>query len=167
MSDINMYDISISVFKGGLHVLIDILKKAASLPGLDDLPSARLIDDMKPLTFHVQSVSNTVSKSLKLLLNSDVIQWEDNETTMEQLITRAENTLELLKGIDPKALEGSETTVVKILSGEVTGKQFIFGLAMPNMFFHLQTTYAILRMKGVPLGKTDYLGPWAGPWNHS
>lgn len=28
---------------------------------------------------------------------------------------------------------------------------------MPNLFFHLQTVYAILRMKGVPLSKLDYL----------
>lgn len=28
---------------------------------------------------------------------------------------------------------------------------------LPNAYFHLQTTYAILRMKGVPLGKMDFL----------
>lgn len=29
--------------------------------------------------------------------------------------------------------------------------------AFPNFFFHVAMAYAILRMKGVPLGKMDYL----------
>ena len=31
-------------------------------------------------------------------------------------------------------------------------------LAMPNLYFHLTTAYAILRHNGVPLGKLDYIG---------
>ena len=31
--------------------------------------------------------------------------------------------------------------------------------AMPNFFFHLTHTYALLRNAGVELGKRDYLGP--------
>jgi hypothetical protein len=86
---------------------------------------------------------------------------------MEQLIARAEKTLALLKSIDPKMLEEKETTIVKLPIGQLTGKQFIFGFGMPNLFFHLQTAYAILRLKGVPLGKVDDLEPWNCPWDHS
>ncbi|KAK5997075.1 hypothetical protein PT974_02427 [Cladobotryum mycophilum] len=156
MSSIDIYDISVLVYIKGVTVLIDILKKA-------------LIDDMLPLSFHVQSMSNTATKSLKKLMETDIEGWEDNETTMEQLIARAEKTLALLEGIDPKALEGRETTTVNMPMGQLSGKQFIFGFGfgMPNFFFHLQNTYAILRMKGVPLGKADYLTPWNGPWSHS
>ena len=35
------------------------------------------------------------------------------------------------------------------------------GFALPNLFFHVTTAYAILRHRGVPLGKLDYLGPAA------
>ncbi|MBJ7527116.1 MAG: DUF1993 family protein, partial [Sphingomonadaceae bacterium] len=28
----------------------------------------------------------------------------------------------------------------------------------PNFFFHLSMAYALLRMKGLPLGKLDFLG---------
>lgn len=31
---------------------------------------------------------------------------------------------------------------------------------VPNTFFHVTTAYDILRMKGVPLNKFDYLGPY-------
>jgi hypothetical protein len=78
MSDINIYDVSVGVYIGGVTVLINILKKAALQPDAATLPSARLIDDMQPLSFQVQSVSNTVSKLLKRLLGTDVEAWEDN-----------------------------------------------------------------------------------------
>lgn len=38
----------------------------------------------------------------------------------------------------------------------------LFQLVQPNLFFHLVTTYNILRSKGVPLGKIDYLAAFAG-----
>ncbi len=106
MSDVSIYDISVGTYIEGLTVLVNILKKAAMQPDADTLPSASLIEDMLPLSFQVQSVSNTVSGSLKRLLKTDIQSWEDNETTMEQLVERAENTLALLKGMDPKTLEG-------------------------------------------------------------
>ena len=45
----------------------------------------------------------------------------------------------------------------------LSAKDYIFNYAIPNFFFHVQTAYAILRMKGVPLGKTDFLSPFMKP----
>lgn len=39
-------------------------------------------------------------------------------------------------------------------------RDYLFNYALTNVFFHVQTTYSILRSKGVPLGKTDYQGPF-------
>lgn len=36
-------------------------------------------------------------------------------------------------------------------------KDSVIDHGIPNFFFHIQTAYAILRSKGVPLGKRDYL----------
>ena len=38
-----------------------------------------------------------------------------------------------------------------------TGAQFLTGFALPNFFFHVTTTYALLRKEGVALGKPDFL----------
>ncbi len=35
---------------------------------------------------------------------------------------------------------------------------FLLSFSLPNFHFHATTAYDILRMKGVPLGKRDYLG---------
>jgi hypothetical protein len=34
----------------------------------------------------------------------------------------------------------------------------LFGFALPNVFFHVTTAYAILRHNGVSIGKRDFLG---------
>ena len=41
------------------------------------------------------------------------------------------------------------------LKGETYLKHFV----LPNFFFHVTTTYALLRHYGVELGKADFLGP--------
>ncbi len=162
MDGLTIYDISIGVYKNGLTVLLGILDKAAQHPKAATLASASLIDDMKPLTFQVQSVSNTVTKSLRKLLDDDpeIKDWEDNETTLEQAIERARKTLDLVESIDPERLKGRDVSMVKIKSGDITGRKWILGFTMPNFFFHLQTAYAILRAAGVDLGKDDYAAPW-------
>lgn len=39
-------------------------------------------------------------------------------------------------------------------------KDSVIDHGIPNFFFHIQTAYSILRCKGVPLGKRDYLTPF-------
>lgn len=41
---------------------------------------------------------------------------------------------------------------------KVTAKEAALSHGVPNFFFHLNAGYAILRSKGVPVGKADYLG---------
>ena len=37
-------------------------------------------------------------------------------------------------------------------------EDFLMSFSIPNMHFHATTAYGMLRAKGVPLGKRDYLG---------
>jgi hypothetical protein len=41
----------------------------------------------------------------------------------------------------------------------MSGANYFLEHGLPNFFFHLTTTYAILRHNGVDVGKRDYLGP--------
>ncbi len=41
---------------------------------------------------------------------------------------------------------------------DFVAEDFLLSFALPNFYFHASTAYAILRMKGVPLGKADFLG---------
>ena len=37
-------------------------------------------------------------------------------------------------------------------------EDFLLSFSQPNFYFHASMAYAILRAKGVPVGKIDYLG---------
>jgi hypothetical protein len=41
---------------------------------------------------------------------------------------------------------------------DFTAENFLLSFSQPNFYFHATTAYAILRWKGVPLGKRDYTG---------
>jgi len=39
-----------------------------------------------------------------------------------------------------------------------TAEGFLLSFSLPNFYFHATTAYDILRAKGVPLGKGDFMG---------
>ena len=41
---------------------------------------------------------------------------------------------------------------------DFTAEEFLLSFSQPNFYFHATTAYDILRWKGVPLGKRDFLG---------
>ena len=41
---------------------------------------------------------------------------------------------------------------------DFTAENFLLSFSLPNFYFHATTTYAILRWKGLPLGKRDFTG---------
>ena len=40
---------------------------------------------------------------------------------------------------------------------ELPGDQYVSEYLLPNLYFHITTAYAILRMLGAPVGKADYM----------
>lgn len=42
---------------------------------------------------------------------------------------------------------------------DFTAENFLLSFSQPNFYFHATTAYGILRMKGVAVGKMDFLGP--------
>ncbi|KAH8886194.1 hypothetical protein GQ53DRAFT_750765 [Thozetella sp. PMI_491] len=162
MAPITMYDASVAIYISGMKTLLHILQTASKEAGAESLPDARLYEDMRTLTFQVQAASNTSKKSLTRLTGKDYGSWEDKETTMPDLIARVEKTLNMLESVDPKEIEGADEKLIA-LPTEAGGTADASLLAVtlsfqvPNFFFHLDMAYAILRSRGVPIGKNDYL----------
>ena len=89
--------------------------------------------------------------------------FPDTEASFEELHARIARTLDYLKGVPASALEGAETRDIKLPARgdrtlEFKGLEFLQHWAIPNVFFHVTTAYAILRHNGVELGKSDFLG---------
>jgi hypothetical protein len=56
-------------------------------------------------------------------------------------------------------LEGKDVVFeVRDMKLPFTAEGFLLSFSLPNFYFHATTAYDILRTKGVPLGKRDFLG---------
>ena len=86
----------------------------------------------------------------------------DNETTFEELHARIQKTIDFLKTVPKNSMDGKEEkeVVIKTKDNEWkwTATNYLLEFALPNFYFHVTTAYNILRHKGVPIGKRDYLG---------
>ena len=162
-----MYDASVSVFNRTLTALSAILDKAvahAEAKGFDPavLLSDRLAPDMFTLTRQVQIACDTAKGASARLAGLEVPRHEDTETTVAELKARIAKTLAFVNGIPAAAFAGSEDRSVIVpmrkRTMEFVGRTYLFEHALPNLFFHVTTAYAILRHNGVEIGKGDYLG---------
>ena len=161
-----MHALSVEVFTNTLGNLSSILEKAAANAAQRKfdpavLLGARLAPDMLPFTRQIQIASDIAKNSVARLAAQEPPRFEDTETTLEQLRARLARTIDFMKSVPASAFEGAETRHIKVPVGERTlefrGLDFLQRWAIPNVFFHVVTAYAILRHNGVELGKRDFL----------
>lgn len=164
---LSMYQISIPVFTRVLTNLSAILNKAAAHAEVKKIdPSvfvnSRLAPDMFPLFRQIQIASDAVKSCAARLAGIDIPSFPDTESTIPELLDRITKTLEFLKTMNADQINGSENRSVTIkLRGkdvQFQGLPYLTEFVLPNLYFHVTTSYAILRHNGVDLGKTDYLG---------
>lgn len=167
---LSMYRMTVPVFQRGLSTLKTYLDKAethAAEKGIDSttLVSSRLAPDMLPLSGQVQRVTDTAKLTVARLAVIEAPRFEDTETTIAELRERIAKTEAFLATISPEALDSSESTEVTIAPGGVKttmrGDEYLATFALPNFYFHVTTTHAILREQGLGVGKMDYLGSFA------
>ncbi len=166
MSDL-MYAIAIPPMIKSLTNLRAILEKAiayAEAKKIDPtvLVTARLYPDMYPLSRQVQIATDVAKGAASRLAGLEPPKYEDNETTLPELLARLDKTIALLQSFSPEQIKGSEDkTIVLPLhdrSLEYKGLTYLTDFVLPNVYFHITTTYAILRHNGVEIGKKDFLG---------
>lgn len=164
---VSMYEASIPTFLHTLRSLKAILEKGVAHAETKKfestlLATTRLAPDMLPLTRQVQIATDAAKGAAARLTGVDPPKFEDNETTMADLIARVGKTIDYLQGFKPEQFEGSEDRTITIPTPRQTftfqGLVFLRHWALPNFFFHVTTAYNLLRHNGVELGKGDYLG---------
>jgi hypothetical protein len=167
---LSMYRLTVPVFQRGLarlNIYLDKMEAYCAEKGLDaaSLINARLAPDMIPLAGQFQRATDTAKLTIARLAAIEAPRFEDTETTIPELRERIAKTEAFLATISTEALEGSQTREVTIAPGGVKttmgGEDYLVTFALPNFYFHVATTHAILRQQGVAIGKTDYLGSFA------
>lgn len=152
----------------GLNMLLSVLDKArahAEATGVDPdaYVAARLIDDMLPLSGQIQRASDAAKGAVARLAGQEAPSMADDEATLAHLRDRVVRTLAYVDGVAPAAFADAEDRAIVVPAGpgvtlEFSGVDYLLEFVIPNFQFHAVTAYDILRHKGVPLGKRDFLG---------
>lgn len=165
---ISMYAASVPVFKQMLNSMSHVLSKAevrAVEKGIDPqvFLQARLAPDMFPLVRQVQIAADFGKGVPGRLAGVALPTYDDNEQSFADLQARISKTLAYMDDISPNAFEGSEEREIILRPGtpkerKFTGQAYLLNYGLPQFFFHVSMTYAILRHNGVEVGKGDYMG---------
>jgi hypothetical protein len=133
--------------------------------GIDpnEIVEARLFPDMLPFRFQILS---TVAHSIgaveackKGLMTPPGAPPELDYPALQKAVADALAALKALNPDEVNALEGRDMIfALGDFKLPFTAEGYLFSFATPNLHFHATTAYDILRTKGVPLGKRDYLG---------
>jgi hypothetical protein len=164
---ISMYQASVPVITRALTNLRQILVKAEAHAQAKKIDAGvflngRIAPDMLPLTKQIQIVSDNAKGIPARLAGIEIPAYADTEATFEELLARLDKTLAFVASIKPAQIDGSDDRKVELKLGPnlvtFTGLSYLTGFALPNLYFHAVTSYAILRHLGVEIGKRDYIG---------
>ena len=159
----SLHDASAPAFARGLNVLLGLLDKARA-SGLSEaeLWEARLAPDMRPFPDQIRMAAFSARSCVGRLTGEQWPKTADDEATLEALEETVRLSLAFVEAADPAAFVGAGTRRIALrfpgVELDFEGAGYLTSFALPNFQFHLAMAYAILRHRGVELGKRDYLG---------
>ena len=165
---ISLYDASVPVFQQMLNALSDVLKKAEAHAAEKNIDpnaflQARLFPDMFPLVRQVQIAVDFAKGVSSRLAEVEVPKYDDTETTFAELQALLSKVLAYIGEFTPEQINGKEGIEIVTRPGtpkekRFSGQAYLLSYGLPQFFFHVTTTYALLRHNGVEVGKRDYMG---------
>lgn len=160
-----LHQASVVVFRRYLALLAALLVRAQAHAGTDGdtaLLDAQLAVDMLPLHVQVEIVANFALRASFPLAGQPVPDYGAFPIGFDGLHARLGYCLGLLDRLAPEHFADAATRVISDRAGDaelsLPAPEFLFQYALPNFFFHLTTVYAILRSRGVAVGKADFDG---------
>ena len=148
-----------------VDAMLDKAEAFATEQGLEPaaLIDAKLADDMLPFGYQVKSCAvhsvGGIEGVRKGIFGPNQVPWPTDFAGLHALLREAIATLEAIDRAEFDTLAESDT---KFEFGTFvmpfTGANFLLSFSQPNFYFHATTAYAILRAKGVPIGKRDCMG---------
>ena len=163
----SMYAASVPVLKKQLGAILAWLDKAEAHAAARKFPTEnylqlRLAPDMLPFVNQIRIASDQAKGGVARLAGQEPPKYEDNEASFADLRERVKKTIDYVQSFAPAQIDGSEGRPISVPRRvgdplQFDGESFLKHFALPNFFFHVTTTYALLRHAGVELGKADYL----------
>lgn len=166
----SIYDGAIVSSQHLLTSLSAIIKKAEEHADAASFPSARLYPDMLPFSYQVHAVCKIAEVQVIKMRKGELPKagqgYNDELPTYAEMHARIKEVQALLETVTREEAEASVEEKQEIDFGPKIGKKdmttaaFCHATGIPNLYFHVSIAYAILRARGVELGKLDYLMPF-------
>ncbi len=164
----SLYDATVANYLQILGAVGGLLDKSLTHfhdKGIDpaDVVETRLAPDMMPFRFQIVSVAHHSRGAMAAAKNGVFVPPSGRPdldfAALQSLVTEARDEL---SGLTPDAVNALVGRDVAFKLGErtlpFTAEGFLMSFSLPNFFFHATTAYDILRHKGAPLGKRDFMG---------
>tara|TARA_B100000282_G_C31734955_1_gene492919 strand:- start:455 stop:976 length:522 start_codon:yes stop_codon:yes gene_type:complete len=159
---------SLETYKQILPAALQVLNKAKvhfeeTGTDLEDIVQARLYEDMAPFSFQVFSIVHHSVGALNALKSGEFGPPNMPENldfaALHSLLEEAVNDL---KNFTADEIDACSEQEVLFKMGSIewpfSSESFILSFSLPNFYFHVTTMYDMLRMRGVSVGKLDFIG---------
>jgi hypothetical protein len=165
---ISLYDVSIRSFIQTLEAASGFLQKGLDFcleQGIDpqEIVDMQLAADMFPFRFQVISIAHHSKGAWEGVKAGEFgtpngAQHLDY-AGLQGLVADALTSLKAVTPDEVNAYEGKDV-VFKIGDRKMPflAEGFLMSFSLPNLHFHASTAYGMLRARGAPIGKRDYMG---------
>lgn len=165
---ISLYDLSVPSYLQILNSISGFLAKGQTYftennIDANDIVETRLIGDMLPFRFQIISAAHHSIGAIEAIQSGvfnppgggDGLDYAG----LQKLVDDTRAKLQLVKADAVNDCVGKDM-IFQLGKNQLPfiTENFIFSFSLPNFYFHATTAYDILRQKGVPLGKRDFLG---------
>ena len=160
-----IYKSTIGVMIRQAEALVGIMTAGREHLGADAdaFINEKLVEDMLPFSFQIRAVAHQSMGGIDSMRSGQAGPPPDMQvTTYAQLETLLADTIAALKAVEASDLDSLLDKDLVFVLGDFKlpfkGLGFLTSFMLPNFFFHMTTAYNLLRQKGVPIGKREYLG---------
>lgn len=165
---LSLYDASVLSYLQTIDALDALLEKSRLHlieQGIDpeEIVAARLYPDMLPLGFQVAQCRFHSVAAIEAILSGELKMRERGpQLDYAGLQALVAETAQALRAVDAAALNAraGHDVLFRPQDREMhfTAEGFLTSFSLPNFHFHASIAYAILRSKGAPIGKRDFMG---------
>ena len=165
----SLYVASVSPCIQQLGALVGFIDKAAALCAANKIEESALLQDrLYPDMFCLarqirQSADFGMNTGGRLAGVTPPATPAVDDTSFAAAKSRVETALGFVKSLTRAQVDGAEDKTIVWTAGgnerKLKGNDYVQQFALPNFFFFVTTAYDILRHRGVPIGKRDFLGP--------
>ena len=165
----SMYDASVQISAQQLGALAIIIDKTAAHCEANKIEESalltdRLYPDMFCLARQIRQATDfgrNMPGRLAGIAGPDFAAAD--ATSFAEAKKRVEDSIAFINTLTRAQIDGTEDKDIVWSGGgkdrKMKGAAYLQQFALPNFYFFVTTTYNILRHRGVPIGKQDFLGP--------